>query len=174
MSLPGVCFWNGGLDGSGMPHGEGCMTIFHPVTEAVLAVERRKMDHGHVISATVAPAHYTHVEPVDVTATVAHIVDDDWLFDNDEEGDKGRVAEKVRRVVFRRRAVAPPARLRLSCVCVCADLTAPVRVNLGRETTYSDQPQGEEATGGQASAQCASSLSGTRRADHCRRADCCV
>ena len=47
---------------------------------------------------------------------------------------------------------------------MCADLTAPVRVNLGRETTYSDQPQGEEATGGQASAQCASSLPGTRRA----------
>ena len=115
MSLPGVCFWNGGLDGSGMPHGEGCMTIFHPVTEAVLAVERRKMDHGLVISATVAPAHYTHVEPVDVTATVAHIVDDDWLFDNDEEGDKGRVAEKVRRVVFRRVSRLSSG-LRL-CVC---------------------------------------------------------
>jgi hypothetical protein len=122
MSLPGVCFWNGGLDGSGMPHGEGCMTIFHSVTEAVLAVERRKMDHGHVISATVAPAHYTHVEPVDVTATVAHIVDDDWLFDNEEEGDKGCVAEKVRRVVFRRRAVAPPGRsCPPSCVCARAD-----------------------------------------------------
>ena len=85
------------------------------VTEAVLAVERRKMDHGHVISATVAPAHYTHVEPVDVTATVAHIVDDDWLFDNDEEGDKGRVAEKVRRVVFRRVSRLSSG-LRL-CVC---------------------------------------------------------
>ena len=122
MSLPGVCFWNGGLDGSGMPHGEGCMTIFHSVTEAVLAVERRKMDHGHVISATVAPAHFTQVEPMDVTATVAHIVDNDWLFDNEEEGDKGCVAEKVRRVVFRRRAVAPPGRsCPTSCVCVCAD-----------------------------------------------------
>ena len=39
------------------------------------------MDHGHVISATVAPAHYTHVEPMDVTATVAHIVGDDFLFE---------------------------------------------------------------------------------------------
>ena len=116
MSLPGVCFWNGGLDGSGMPHGEGCMTIFHAVTEAVIAVERRKMDHGHVISATVAPAHYTHIEPVDVTATVAHIVDDNWLFDNEEEGDKGCVEKEVRRVAFREgaRLPFPPA-----FVCVC-------------------------------------------------------
>ena len=81
MSLPGLCFWNGGRDSSGMPHGEGCMTIFHPVTEAVLAVKWRKMDHGRVFSATVAPVHYTHVEPVDVTATVAHIVGDDFLFE---------------------------------------------------------------------------------------------
>ena len=91
------------------------MTIFHPVTEAVLAVERRKMDHGCVISATVAPVHFTQVEPMDVTATVAHIVDDDWLFGNDEEGDKGRVAEKVRRVVFRRVSRLSSG-LRL-CVC---------------------------------------------------------
>ena len=37
------------------------------------------MDHGHVchvISATVAPAHYTHVEPMDVT-----VVGDDFLFE---------------------------------------------------------------------------------------------
>ena len=117
MSLPGVCFWNGGLDGSGMPHGEGCMTIFHSVSDGGRpCVKRRKMDHGHVISATVAPAHYTHVEPVDVTATVAHIVDDDWLFDNDEEGDKGRVAEKVRRCFDFRRVSRPSSGLRL-CVC---------------------------------------------------------
>ena len=88
MSLPGVCFWNGGLDGHGMPHGEGHMTFFHPVTEATLAVKWRQMDHGHVISGPVAQAHHMPVESVDVTATVAHIVDDDWLFEKGP-GDKG-------------------------------------------------------------------------------------
>ena len=98
MSIPNERFWGGSHDDNGMPDGRGTMTTFCSVTGVITNVEQRWMSHGLTEQSVVLDLPADEALHPDVTATVAHVVDNDWLFSEDgpERGRKAKKATKAK------------------------------------------------------------------------------
>ena len=83
MSIPSVCCWTGGLNDHGLAQGVGHMVIYSPTTGDIIAVDQCTMENGMTKSSAPVDLSTNDVVYPDVTTTVAQLVDDDWLFEED-------------------------------------------------------------------------------------------
>ena len=109
MSIPNERFWDGSHDDNGMPDGRGTMTTFCSVTGVITNVEQRWMSHGLTEQSVVLGLPADEALHPDVTATVAHVVDNDWLFSEDghERGRKAKKATKAKAAKPAKKKVRP-------------------------------------------------------------------
>ena len=86
MSILGVCFWWGNYDEYGLPHGDSSMTFYSSETGQVTGTFKQVMIHGMTaedsMRVPLAPQGDEALH-LDGTASVAHLVDEDWLFEQD-------------------------------------------------------------------------------------------
>ena len=86
MSILGVCFWWGNYDEYGLPHGDSSMTFYSSETGQVTGTFKQVTIHGMTaedsMRVPLAPQGDEALH-LDGTASVAHLVDDDWLFEQD-------------------------------------------------------------------------------------------
>ena len=117
MSIPGYCFWSGGHSTGGSAHGEGTMTFFCEKTGDASSAQHITMCHGVVEASTTTQLPQDKALQPDVTATVAHLVDDEWLYEDGvgeaEEGKDGEQAAAKVRLKHERAADSARSRQRL-------------------------------------------------------------
>jgi len=74
------------------------MTFFSSSTQEVTAMEQRTMSHGVILRRALMKLPADKALLPDITATVSHIVDTEWLLSEDAHGAEGAEEGSGRRV----------------------------------------------------------------------------